>query len=66
MESITEEERKTLIVNSALQKKSRLQLSKEVGISEFTLRKVLDADSSVEVSNKTANLVRNWLKKNIL
>lgn len=64
MKLISNRSQKTLIVKSALKKKSRLQLSKEIGISEFTLRKVLDSESPIKVNNKTADSIENWLKNN--
>ena len=53
----------TMLVQIALQRKTRIELSREVGLSEFTLRKVLDSPTPVEVSGRTFHAVSSWLEK---
>lgn len=52
-----------LLAQMGIQRIPRKHLADELGIAEFTLRRVLDGDTPVDVSNRTANLVIGWLDK---
>lgn len=63
MKRVSANYQRNLIIEIALHHKTRIGISRETGISEFTLRKVLDSPAPVSVNNHTFNTLDSWLKE---
>lgn len=55
------EDQQNLLKTMAIRRVSRKTLSKEIGISVPTTRKLLDASVPVIVTNKTYQAVQHWM-----
>lgn len=60
--TVTKEFQDAMLIQVALHRKTRIELASEVGLSEFTLRKVLDSKTPVLVNDHTFKVVDNWLQ----
>lgn len=50
-----------LLKNMAVKRVNRHKLSDETGISEPTIRKMLDSNTPIIVNSKTYNAIDNWI-----
>lgn len=63
MISISSEYQRNLIIQIALHRLTRISISRETGISEYTLRKILDSPTPVSVNNSTFKTLDKWFGK---
>lgn len=64
MKEITKHMQIELLKTIGIKRLPRIKVANQMNISEFTLRRVLDKNTPVKVSNQTFLIVNNWLQHN--